>query len=133
MAYNPRPMTPHIMVYRWIDRLDATMVWSTLHRMTGICLCGGTILLTFWLTCAAWNDAAFAFAQAVVGHWIGIAAMMFFTWCLFYHLFHGVRHLIWDMGYGFEQPWLLIVGWFNYAASGGLTVLVWLIGFWWWW
>ena len=127
MASSERPMTPHILIYRW----EITMILSTLHRMTGICLCGGTILLVFWLTCAALGPEAFEIAQSIVGHWLGQLALWYFTWCLFYHMFNGIRHMAWDAGYGFEIQTLRITGWLVYLAAAGATVFSVLLGYWW--
>jgi succinate dehydrogenase cytochrome b subunit len=98
MSSTERPLSPHIQVYR----PQITSVLSILHRLTGVTLTLGTLLLTWWLVSAAYGPDAFADAQAFVGSWFGQLLLWGFTFALFYHLGNGIRHLAWDFGWGFE-------------------------------
>jgi succinate dehydrogenase cytochrome b subunit len=98
MSSTERPLSPHLQVYR----PQITSVLSILHRLTGVTLTLGTLLLTWWLVSAAYGPDAFADAQAFVGSWFGQLLMWGFTFALFYHLGNGIRHLAWDFGWGFE-------------------------------
>ncbi len=118
-----RPLSPHLQVYR----PQLTSMLSILHRMTGVALSVGTLLLVYWLAAAASGPEAFETAQSVVGSFFGIILLFGWSWALFYHLCNGIRHLVWDAGYGFELPELYRSGWIVVGASGALTVLVWFI------
>ena len=98
MAQAERPLSPHLQIYRW----PINMALSIAHRMTGIGLALGLILLTWWLLALASGPEAFATVQAVMRSWLGVLVLFLWTFVLFYHLGNGVRHLVWDAGYGFE-------------------------------
>ena len=100
MASRDRPLSPHIQVYR----PQITSVLSILHRITGVALSIGTLLLTWWLVSAAYGPEAFETSQAFLGSWFGHLILWGFTFSLFYHLGNGIRHLAWDFGWGFEMP-----------------------------
>lgn len=94
-----RPLSPHLQVYRW----QITMALSILHRGTGLALSAGLIVLVYWLMSVADGPAAYAESQAVLGS--GLLKLCYTGWafCFFYHLANGIRHLGWDLGYGFEK------------------------------
>jgi succinate dehydrogenase / fumarate reductase cytochrome b subunit len=98
-------------IYRW----PVTMATSITHRMTGIALSMGTLLLAWWLIAAASGPEAYATFTHLAASWIGQIVLFGFTWSLAFHLLNGIRHLAWDMGYGFAVPtanrtgWLVIV------------------------
>jgi succinate dehydrogenase / fumarate reductase cytochrome b subunit len=119
-----RPLSPHLQVYRW----TATMASSILHRATGIALYGGTILLAWWLIAAASGEAYFNCANAVFGSWFGLLVLFGFTWALVHHLLGGLRHFVWDFGYGLEKPARDRLAWANIASSIIITVVLWAIG-----
>jgi succinate dehydrogenase / fumarate reductase cytochrome b subunit len=119
-----RPLSPHIQVYRW----QLTMSLSILHRATGVALAVGTVILVWWLVAAATGPEQFAFAQNVMGSWIGRILLFGWTFALFYHLANGIRHLFWDAGYGFGLPAMYRSGWLVVGVSIALTILSWIWG-----
>jgi len=100
MIQAERPLSPHLQIYKW----PLAMATSILHRATGIALAIGTVFLVWWLVAAAMGEQAYAQAQWFFGSWLGV--IFLFGWCFsfFYHLCNGIRHLVWDAGYGFEKP-----------------------------
>lgn len=125
MSSANRPLSPHLQVYRW----QITMSLSILHRMTGVALVFGMLLLVYWLAAAAAGPAAFATAQGLIGSLIGRLLLLGWTFALFYHLCNGIRHLCWDAGWGFELPTLTRSGILVVIASLALTVGSWLLGY----
>ena len=125
MSNGDRPLSPHLQIYAW----QWTMVLSILHRATGVGLSAGTLLLVWWLVALAGGDASFGTVQAVIGSWIGRLFLFGWTWALFYHFCNGIRHLCWDMGKGFELDTARNSGYFVVAASAGLTLLAWIVGY----
>jgi succinate dehydrogenase / fumarate reductase cytochrome b subunit len=125
MSSGNRPLSPHLQVYR----PQLTAVLSILHRLTGVALAPGTLLLVYWLTAAAAGPEAFATAQGLVGSIVGRLLLLGWTFALFYHLCNGIRHLFWDAGYGLELPDLYRSGWLVVFASGGLTLGGWALGY----
>ena len=125
MASAKRPLSPHLQVYLW----QWTMLLSILHRFTGVGLAVGTLLLVYWLAAAAYGPEAFETAQAIIGSIIGQLCLFGWTCALFYHLCNGIRHLVWDAGLGYELDIAFRSGLAVLAASGGLTVLSWILGY----
>jgi succinate dehydrogenase / fumarate reductase cytochrome b subunit len=122
MARSERPLSPHLQVYRWYF----TMALSIGHRVTGVGLALGLVLLTWWLLALASGPEAFATVQAAMHSVLGVLVLFIYTFVLFYHLANGVRHLAWDAGYGFELPVAINSGIAVLGVAGALTVLVWL-------
>ncbi len=125
MAQAERPLSPHLQIYRW----PVTMATSILHRMTGVALAAGTLLLTWWLLAAASGPAAFADVQAFISHWFGRLVLFGFSWALIYHLCNGIRHLFWDAGIGFELETADRTGWWVIVGSVIVTLIVWAAGY----
>jgi succinate dehydrogenase / fumarate reductase cytochrome b subunit len=125
MDMGGRPLSPHLQVYK----PQLTSILSILHRMTGVALAGGTLLLVWWLIAAATGPAAFNTVQMVIGSWIGRLCLFGWSFALFYHLCNGIRHMFWDMGKGFELPTVAASGWAVVIISFTLTGIAWVWGY----
>ena len=123
MSADRRPLSPHLQIYK----PQLTSVLSISHRITGVGLAAGTLLLTWWLLAAAAGPEAFATVQGFLGSWIGYVILFGFSYALMYHLCNGVRHLFWDAGRGFELPTVYKTGWAVVIGSAALTVIAWAI------
>lgn len=119
-----RPLSPHIQIYRW----PLSMALSILHRATGIALGVGTLLLAWWLVAAATSPEAFATVQSFMGSALGLLLLLGWSATLIFHFFTGIRHLVWDAGYGFDAPQYNNTGWAVIVATVVCTLLVWIIG-----
>ena len=98
-AIHPRPLSPHLQIYRW----PVTMATSITHRATGVALSAGTLLIAWWLiTLATAGISDTPMLPNLIATPIGQIVMFGFTWSLAYHLLNGIRHLAWDVGYGFD-------------------------------
>jgi len=120
-----RPLSPHLQVYK----PQISSATSIFHRITGVALSAGTILLVAWLVAAAAGDAAFSVVQAIFASWIGQLVLFGFTLALFYHFCNGIRHLAWDAGKGFELPDMHRSARLVIAAAVVLTVAFWAIAY----
>ncbi|HEY0265547.1 MAG TPA: succinate dehydrogenase, cytochrome b556 subunit [Rhizomicrobium sp.] len=94
-----RPLSPHFTIYRW----PFTMVSSITHRATGIALAVGAIVLAWWLVSISNGPEGWQSFHAVADTPIGLLVLFGLTWSLVYHFLNGVRHLAWDLGYGFPK------------------------------
>jgi succinate dehydrogenase / fumarate reductase cytochrome b subunit len=106
MADNPqrttastRPLSPHLTIYRW----PVTMATSITHRLTGVGLSLGAIILAWWLVSISNGPEGWQSFHAVSDTPIGMLVVFGLTWSLVYHFINGIRHLAWDLGYGFEK------------------------------
>jgi succinate dehydrogenase / fumarate reductase cytochrome b subunit len=125
MAGHPRPLSPHLQIYR----RQLTSVTSILHRLTGIGLAVGLLYLVCWLTAAASGLEAFDQLQSFNGSIIGRLLLLGWTVAFFYHLLNGLRHLAWDAGWGFELPTAYKSGYAVFIGTAVLTIGAWLIGY----
>ena len=120
-----RPLSPHIQVYRFM----LTYVMSGFHRVTGLVLYFGIVLVVWWLLAAASGPNAYAKVQWFMGTIIGRLVLLGYTWGLIHHALGGVRHLIWDTTHGFgpnEREWLARA---TLAGSIGLTIAAAIIAY----
>ena len=119
-----RPLSP-FMFPTWY-RFQITSALSILHRLTGIALAVGSILLTWWLVSVATGGELYAATHAFIASPIGVLLLFLWSVAFFYHLCNGVRHLAWDAGYGFELRQAFLGSYAVLAATVVLTVLAWL-------
>ena len=120
-----RPLSPHLQIYR----PTLTMIMSIAHRITGAALYLGTLLLAWFLIAASIGGGTFETAALFFNSIPGKLILFGFTWALCHHLLGGMRHIIWDAGYGFEakeREWLAQATLFG---GIGLTALVWVIAY----
>jgi succinate dehydrogenase / fumarate reductase cytochrome b subunit len=119
-----RPLSPHLSIYRW----PITMAASITHRATGIALSAGTLLLAWWLIAAATGPEAYAVFAAVARGLPGQIVLFGFLWSLAFHLLSGIRHLAWDVGYGFKVPAAKMTAALVYVGSLILAVSAFAVG-----
>ncbi len=117
-----RPLSPNIQIYR----PQLTSVLSIANRITGLALSVSAVVLVVWLTAAAGGPQAYAAMRGAIASWIGQIMLFGSTFAFFLHLCGGVRHLIWDAGYGFELRSIYASGWVVVAVSVALTVAAWV-------
>ncbi len=102
-----RPLSPHWTVYSW----RITNGLSIVHRATGVFLSIGALVLVWWLIALASGPQAYQSAQQLLGSTWFKAPLIGWTFCFFFHLANGIRHLFWDMGLGFEPRQFRASGW----------------------
>jgi len=120
-----RPLSPHLQIYR----PTLTMLMSIVHRITGAALYLGMLILVWCLIAAAAGPNSYANVQWFMETLFGRLVLFGYTWALLHHMLGGIRHLIWDLGYGFgpsEREWLTIA---TLAGSVALTILIWFGGY----
>ena len=122
-----RPLSP-FMFPTWY-RFQITSALSILHRLMGIALAVGSILLVWWLIAVAAGGELFTATHAFLASPIGIVLLFGWSVAFFYHLCNGVRHLAWDAGYGFEIQTAARSGYAVLAATVLLTAVTWLFVF----
>lgn len=117
-----RPLSPHLAIYK----PSLTMVMSIVHRITGIALYFGTVLLVCYLLSVASGAAAFANANWFFGSFIGKLILFGYTWALMHHMLGGVRHFIWDTGAGMEPTERYNIALATLIGSVALTIIIWV-------
>jgi succinate dehydrogenase / fumarate reductase cytochrome b subunit len=124
MTPSNRPLSPHLQVYR----LPLVSLMSITHRISGVALSAGTILLVIWLGSAAYGPETYDNVSALMGSPLGLLVLFGFTAAFYYHLSNGVRHMLWDIGQGFELPQVARSNKIVIAAAFFLTLLTWYFG-----
>jgi succinate dehydrogenase / fumarate reductase cytochrome b subunit len=119
-----RPLSPFMFPSWYHFQIGSAL--SILHRLTGIALSVGSILLAWWLIAVAAGGQVFAATHAFLGSPIGVLLLFLWSVAFFYHLCNGVRHLVWDSGYGFELRTARLGSYAVLAAAVVLTVVAWL-------
>jgi succinate dehydrogenase / fumarate reductase cytochrome b subunit len=123
--HGERPLSPHLTIYRWAP----TMLVSITHRVTGMALSVGSLALAWWLVAISNGPEGYEGFYAVAASPLGLLVLFGFTWSLAFHMLNGIRHLFWDMGYGFakataQQTAILVIA-LSLLLSAAVFALVW--------
>lgn len=121
-----RPLSPHLQIYRPM----LTMMMSIAHRISGAANAVGFLLLAWWLVAIAAGPEAYATVSRFFGSIPGRTLLFLFSWALIHHMLGGIRHLIWDTGYGLDKTSIEVFAWATIIGSIALTALLWLASYW---
>lgn len=121
MSSSQRPLSPHLQIYR----PQITSMMSITHRLTGMILSSSLLLLAIMLTCMIKGPEVFAHFYAYSQHILSKIYLFSLCASFYFHLCNGVRHLFWDMGYGFEMTQVRVSGYLALGASIVLTLITW--------
>jgi len=120
-----RPLSPHLQIYSW----KISMFLSIMHRLTGVALGLGTLLIAYWLIALASGQQYFDYAQALIGSILGRIVLLGFTLALSLHFLNGIRHLFYDAGFGFNLKTSQITGWIVFFGTITTTILIWIFAY----
>lgn len=123
MTQRERPLSPHLQVYRF----QITMTMSILHRITGVVLSVAAFGVVWWLMAVASGPEAYATFMACARSPLGLVIVAVALFCAVYHFFNGIRHLIWDVGLGFDIPQFYATGWTVVALTALTTLALWYL------
>ncbi len=123
MSNNNPPVSPHLQIYR----LPLTALLSITHRLTGVILAGASLLLVWVLAAAAESEAAYGALMSHLQAWYGQVFLLGVVFSLYLHFCNGIRHLFWDIGYGFELETVDLTAKLAIALALLLTVATWLV------
>jgi succinate dehydrogenase / fumarate reductase cytochrome b subunit len=120
---HQRPLSPFISIFRW----PVTMAASITHRVTGVGLALGMILVAWLLIAVATGPGAYDTFMTLGGSIIGRLILFGFAWAVVFHFLNGIRHLAWDVGYGFKLPTALGASFGIYVLSilGAIAIFAW--------
>lgn len=102
------------------------MTLSILHRITGVALSIGLVIVTAWLVSLWLGAAAYETVATLLASMIGRLLLAGFSFAFFFHFCNGIRHLFWDVGKGFEMRQVTASAWTVVVASLALTLWFWL-------
>ena len=124
MKDNQNPLSPHLQIYRW----HISSLLSITHRISGVINLLALILIFFWLLVLSLGESNYELFLLIINSFLGKFILIGFTWSMSFHLLSGIRHLVWDLGYGFEIKTANISGIIVIISSLALTVIFWLFG-----
>jgi len=117
-----RPLSPHLQVWRW----HVTLAASILHRAAGVAIYFGILILAGWVLALHAGVQAFAAYTGALASTPGLVVLFLITLALLFHLANGVRHLVWDVGFGFAPKTADATAWGAFAFALVANVGLWL-------
>ena len=122
MNDSNNPLSPHLQIYRW----HISSLLSITHRIAGVINLLALILIFFWLVVLSLGENNYELFLSIINSFFGKSILIGFTWSMSFHLLSGIRHLVWDLGYGFEIKTANISGTIVIITSLVVTVMFWL-------
>ena len=123
MTDNQNPLSPHLQIYRW----HISSLLSITHRISGVINLLALILIFFWLIALILGEDSYESFLLTINSFFGKFILIGFVWSMCFHILSGIRHLVWDLGYGFEIKTAKISGIIVIISSFILTIIFWLI------
>ena len=123
MINNQNPISPHLQIYRW----HISSLLSITHRIAGVINLLALILMFFWILTFSFSENNYELFLQAINSFFGKFILIGFTWSMSFHIFSGIRHLVWDIGYGYEIKTANISGIIVIIFSLVLTILFWLL------
>ena len=117
------PLSPHLQIYRW----QISSLLSIVHRISGVINLLALVLIFFWLILLSFGESNYELFLLIINSFFGKFILIGFTWSMSFHLLSGVRHLAWDLGYGFEIKTANISGIVVIISSLIVTIIFWLL------
>ena len=118
-----RPLSPHLSIHKKV----LTAVFSIFHRLTGIFLTLGSLLLVFWFLSISIGENFYNYFQIISSNFIFKAILFFWTLAFFYHLFNGIRYLFWSFSLGMELKTVYLSGYIIALLTIIATIIVWYL------
>ncbi len=118
-----RPLSPHLSIHKKV----LTAVFSIFHRLTGIFLTLGSLLLVFWFLSISIGENFYNYFQIISSNFIFKVILFFWTLALFYHLFNGIRYLFWSFSLGMELKTVYLSGYIIALLTIISTIIVWYL------
>ena len=122
MNDSKNPLSPHIQIYRW----HISSLISITHRISGVINLLALILIFFWLIILSFGESNYESFLLNINSFFGKFVLIGFTWSMCFHILSAIRHLAWDLGYGFEIKTANISGIIVIILSLFLTIIFWL-------
>ena len=123
MNDSNNPLSPHLQIYRW----QVSSLLSITHRISGVINLLALIFILFWLLVLSFGENNYELFLISINSFFGKFILIGFTWSMCFHILSGIRHLIWDLGYGFEIKTANSSGIIVIIFSFILTIVFWLL------
>ena len=124
MQNNNNPLSPHLQIYKW----QISSLLSITHRIVGVINILAITLICIWTLSLFVGENSYEIIKLFLRSFFGKFIIVFLCWTFSFHILNEIRHLIWDMGYGFDLKVSKITGVLVFFGSFALTILFYLIG-----
>ena len=124
MQNNNNPLSPHLEIYKW----EISSLLSITHRIVGVINILSITLICIWTLSLLVGENSYEITKLFLKSLFGKFIIISLCWTFSFHILNEVRHLIWDMGYGFDLKVAKITGALAFFGSFILTILFYLIG-----
>ena len=122
--YEKNPLSPHLQIYRW----HLSMILSITHRIIGVVNSVALILICLWTISFLFGEENYEIIKILFQSFFGKLLIISLSWSFSFHMLSEIRHLIWDLGYGFDLKTSKITGVITIIGSLALTILIYLLG-----
>ena len=124
MQNDKNPLSPHLGIYKW----QISSLLSITHRIVGVINIIAITLICIWTLSLLVGENSYEITHLFLKSLFGKFIIVFLCWTFSFHILNEIRHLIWDMGYGFDLKITKITGVLAFIGSFILTILFYLIG-----
>ncbi len=124
MQYKNNPLSPHLQIYRW----HISSLLSITHRIVGVINIIAVTLICLWILSLLLGEKNYEFTYFFLNSFLGKFLAVFLCWSFSFHILNEIRHLFWDLGYGFDLRVAKITGILTFFGSFILTILFYFIG-----
>ena len=124
MQNNNNPLSPHLGIYKW----QISSLLSIAHRIVGVINILAITLVCIWTLSLLVGENSYEITKLFLKSLFGKFIIISLCWTFSFHILNEIRHLIWDMGYGFDLKVTKITGALAFFGSFVLTILFYLIG-----
>ena len=122
--FEKNPLSPHLQIYRW----HLSMILSIAHRIIGVVNSIAIILICLWTVSLLFGEENYEIIKVLFQSLFGKLLITSLSWSFSFHILSEIRHLIWDLGYGFDLKIAKITGIITIIGSLALTILIYLLG-----
>ena len=124
MQNNNNPLSPHLQIYKW----QISSLLSIAHRIIGVINIAAISLICFWVMSLSFGEATYEITKIFFQSFFGKFLIIFLSWSFSFHILNEIRHLAWDLGYGFDLKISKITGVLVFLGSFVSAVSIYLIG-----
>ena len=124
MQNKNNPLSPHLQIYKW----QISSLLSITHRIVGVINILAITLICIWVLSLLLGESNYEITQVFLKSFFGKFIIVFLCWTFSFHILNEIRHLVWDMGYGFDLKVTKITGVLAFVGSLVFTILFYLIG-----
>ena len=124
METDKNPLSPHLQIYKW----QVSSLLSITHRIVGVLNIFIITLICLWVLSLIFGESSYQLTKMFLKSFFGKFIIISFCWTFSFQILNEIRHLMWDLGYGFDLKIAKITGFLVLIGSFVLTILLYLIG-----